>query len=229
MSNYIDEFTPQLPHGITDKIDPKEKHEIINKELYQSDQQESKKDPNPKKREFSVDTDDIGPSVQDSVYTEHDIAEQSRSLFASINEKQDLENENETNIKREEWMTVPPSFSIASAKSRGKKSLGDSEKNKKGDFDESWTRVGGKPNSEKNLVNEYNKEFRPKTLMEMHLEKLGKNSGKKHKSDDNEWKQQRFSKDRDMKVKWVDTNRQSNVETKYLSNKYGHGKGGSYL
>ncbi|OMJ07165.1 hypothetical protein AYI70_g12376 [Smittium culicis] len=99
----------------------------------------------------------------------------------------------------------------------------------------------------KEIVDTYNSNFRPKSLMEMHQEKLAslkRKSGNRHqsstssssksrKSGSNEdtWKQGRFSRDRDMAVKWVDSKRNSDIasQTEFLKEKYGHGSKSSFL
>ncbi|OLY85666.1 hypothetical protein AYI68_g138 [Smittium mucronatum] len=92
------------------------------------------------------------------------------------------------------------------------------------------------------IVDSYNTDFRPKSLMEMHQEKLAnsknknikRRSNRKDTSDDDgssEWKQSRFNKERDMSVKWVDTTRNNNLanQTGFLNDKYSHGSKGSFL
>ncbi|PVV04790.1 hypothetical protein BB560_000696 [Smittium megazygosporum] len=212
----------------------------------------------------------IGP-LPPSFNSEHE-----SQLVASRRSPTSMENPDKTvDSKREEWMTVPPSFSIASAKLTNRRFAKTTKE--KAEFDESWTALPGeeinsanskgsknsknkmesddrmeelidheKEKERNRIVEEYNKKYRPATLMQMHLDKIQEKKSrksrrkshssrnKKHKSSsdsEEEWKNRRFNRDRDLAVNWKDTKRHKDVlsQTKFLSDKYSHGSSGSFL
>ncbi|PVU90400.1 hypothetical protein BB561_004900 [Smittium simulii] len=206
--------------------------------------------------------DSIGPQLYDSRQhaTPVDIIAK-RSKDTGL--KQEL-SENNTQ-KRPEWMTCPPdsldnntrvqnrTFSQKTAdplqfdpswvSTPNDKNLSTRNSDRKNKLEQQFSSDIEEDKKKQDIVDEYNRVNRPKTLMELHQEKLktkGNKSSRSSKrrtgSDESDsqashWKDRRFNRERDLAVNWVDSKRNNKVleQTQYLSSKYGHGQRGSYL
>ncbi|KAJ2841311.1 hypothetical protein J3B02_005942 [Coemansia erecta] len=209
----------------------------------------------------------IGPSTALAGYTEADIKEQTLSTISRrLEQSEKRELAESVDNKREEWMLVPPT--AESGNKRGSTALFDKswtetpeEKRKRREkearklkrsdeaAEEEETpemRRKRMENDEKaKWVQEYNREQRPKSLLEMHLEKKsGKKKSRhhdktKHKrgdeagkedDEDDKWKKRRFDRSRDLSTGKTDSRRRRELLDSLgnLSDKYGHGKGGSF-
>ncbi|KAJ2698981.1 hypothetical protein FB645_005470 [Coemansia sp. IMI 203386] len=197
------------------------------------------------------DSDAIGPSVDLAGYSDADAHLQT---LTSINRRLD-QSPKSTDLnssQRESWMLVPPtakaskpgaaplfdeSWTETPAEKRQRREKEARKRGKNKEEKEEETLAGRKRRKEDEekakWVHDYNREQRPKSLLEMHVEKKsGRKRGRDKKGEkDDKWKKQRFDRDRDLAVGRTDSRRRRELldSVGSLADKYGHSKDGSFM